>query len=76
MIKGECKARLETMETMKREHEVEVEVLKGRVETSHHIYKESAAQTEEVLDKTTALPEEIPTREEGGKESYTLITAT
>jgi len=74
------KARVESMETMKREHEAEVEVLKGRVKTSHHIYTESAAQTEEELDKTTALPkddswalnkitalpEEIPTREKGG----------
>jgi len=69
-MKREHEARLESMETMKREHEAEVEVLKGRVETSHHIYTESAAQTEEVFDKTTALPEEtpeeIPTREEGG----------
>jgi len=59
-------ARLESMEMMKREHETEVEVLKGRVETSHHIYTEAAVQTEEVLDKTTPLPErtreDIPTR--------------
>jgi len=76
----EYEARLEAMERMKREHEAEVEVLKGRVETSHHKYTESAAQIEKVLDKTTALPEEIPeeipTREEGGRESYTLASAT
>ena len=70
---------MEQMERMKREHKAKVEVLKGIVETSHHIYTESAVQTEVVLDETTALsekiPEEIPTREEGGTESYTL-TAT
>jgi len=57
--------------------------LKGRVETSHHIYTELAAQTEEVLDKTTALPEdgkitalpeEILTREEGGREASATQT--
>jgi len=62
-MEREYEARLESMET-------KVEVLKGRVEISHHIYTELAAQTEEVLDNTTALPEgipeEIPTREEGG----------
>jgi len=76
----EYEARLESMEAMKREHEAEVEVLKGRVEASHQIYTESAAQTEVALDNTTALPEkileEIPRREERGRESYTMTTAT
>ena len=50
---------------MTREHEAEMEVLKGRVETPYHIYTEPAAQTEVASDETTALsekiPEEIPT---------------
>jgi len=71
------------METVKREHEAQVEVLKGRVAISHHTYTDSAAQTEVALDETTALqeetptpPDEIPTREEGGRESYTRTTAS
>jgi len=72
-MEREYKAGLQEMETMKRQHEAEVEALKGRVVISHHTYIESAAQTEVALDETTALPEEIltlpdeiPTRDEGG----------
>jgi len=75
-IEQEYEVKLELVETMKREHEAEVEVLKGRMETSHHIYAESAAHTEVVLDETMVPPEEIPIREEGGRESYTLASAT
>jgi len=65
-------ARLESMEMMKQEHEAEVEALKGRVETLHHAYTEAAVQTEEVSDKTKALPErtreDIPIQEERERE--------
>ena len=60
------------METMKQEYEAEVECLKERAATSPHTYMGSATQTEEswALDEMTALPEEIPTRKEEGRESY------
>ena len=72
------------MATMKREHKAEWELLektgteKTRKVTAPQTYTETAVQTEEVLDAMTedpngvrtALPEELPTREANGKESY------
>ena len=75
LLDGEIAAHNATrkeLATMEREHKARLE------ETSHHIYTESAAQTEEVLDDKSALPEgipeEIPTREKGERDASATKT--